>query len=78
MQLPELLQENNWSLDHLFEDPANGRLMPRPDSPLIDHGVPAGVETDFAGRARPQGAEPDIGAYEFFIENAVKTWDLHY
>jgi len=78
MQLPELLQENNWSLDPLFEDPANGRLMPRPDSPLIDHGVPAGVAADIAGRARPQGAEPDIGAYEFFIENAVKTWDLHY
>jgi hypothetical protein len=32
---------------------------------LIDAGVPvAGFGSDFVGATRPQGAAPDIGAYE--------------
>jgi hypothetical protein len=35
------------------------------DSPAIDRGRPiAGVETDLHGTPRPQGAAPDLGAYE--------------
>ncbi|HQH70882.1 MAG TPA: right-handed parallel beta-helix repeat-containing protein, partial [bacterium] len=78
MQLPDGLRESNESLDPLFEDPGSGRFMPQPDSPLIDSGVPAGVETDITGQIRPQGKGPDIGAYEFFVKNSVKTWTLHY
>jgi len=37
-----------------------------PDSPAIDAGVPVpSVTADFDGALRPQGAAPDIGAYEF-------------
>jgi hypothetical protein len=37
-----------------------------PNSPAIDAGAPVpSVTTDFDGVERPQGAAPDIGAYEF-------------
>ena len=78
MQLPDALREGNWSRDPRFEDPENGRLMPREDSPLIDTGIEAGVETDITGQSRPQGQRPDIGAYEFFVKNGINTWTLHY
>ena len=35
-----------------------------PGSPCIDAGVATRVKEDFEGRTRPQGAAPDIGAYE--------------
>ncbi|HEV7557676.1 MAG TPA: choice-of-anchor Q domain-containing protein, partial [Kofleriaceae bacterium] len=35
-------------------------------SPALDHGDPASTNAvDFDGIARPQGAEPDSGAFEF-------------
>jgi hypothetical protein len=38
-----------------------------PSSPAVDRGVTlAEVATDFTGRPRPQGAAPDLGAYELF------------
>ena len=35
-----------------------------PRSPAVDAGVVAGIPVDRDGTARPQGAAPDIGAYE--------------
>ncbi len=78
MQLPDALREGNWSQDPRFEDPENGGVMPLEDSPLIDTGIEAGVETDITGQSRPQGKGPDIGAYEFLVKNWIKTWTLHY
>jgi hypothetical protein len=51
-----------------FADPmvdAANRFVPRPGSPAFDSGETlAEVKTDYAGKARPQGAAFDIGAYE--------------
>ena len=45
-----------------FVSPSDYRLMPA--SPCIDAGTPTAVPEDIAGTARPQGAAPDMGAYE--------------
>jgi hypothetical protein len=37
------------------------------DSPAVDAGVNAGIASDYDGIPRPQGALPDIGAYEWFL-----------
>ncbi len=39
-------------------------LRPTSDSPLVDAGVPVDITKDRDGRPRPQGAGPDVGAYE--------------
>ncbi len=39
-------------------------LRPRTDSPLIDAGVSVDISSDRDGSPRPQGAAPDVGAYE--------------
>jgi hypothetical protein len=39
-------------------------LRPQINSPLIDAGIALDVRVDREGRPRPQGAAPDIGAYE--------------
>ncbi|MGD8453614.1 MAG: right-handed parallel beta-helix repeat-containing protein [Phycisphaerae bacterium] len=36
-----------------------------PDSPGVDQGMAAGVDTDADGHPRPLGDAPDMGAYEF-------------
>jgi hypothetical protein len=62
--------------DPLFVDPASGNFDLSPSSPAIDSGVAdeayatfqalygIDIRKDKAGRARPQGAGWDIGAYE--------------
>lgn len=50
--------------DPLFEDPAGGGFRLLKQSPCIDRGVSVGIQHDFAGAAIPQGAAPDLGAYE--------------
>jgi len=40
-------------------------VRPLSDSPLLDTGEATGVEWDIHGAARPRGAGPDIGAYEY-------------
>jgi MYXO-CTERM domain-containing protein len=51
--------------DELFMNATGGDLALRPGSPAIDAGVTDGAPaTDITGRARPQGASIDIGAYE--------------
>jgi hypothetical protein len=39
------------------------QFRPLPDSPLINQGLPLGVEVDFAGNPRHDG-QPDVGAFE--------------
>ena len=53
-----------WGLDPRLVDPAGHDLRLRADSPCIDRGEALGVSTDRDGVARPQGAAPDIGAFE--------------
>lgn len=54
------------SADPLFVDFANRNARLQSNSPCIDIGSPAGmVSPDLDGTARPQGAGPDLGAYEF-------------
>jgi hypothetical protein len=51
--------------DPAFADVASGNLAPVAGSPAIDAGEPVDPAiTDFVGTARPQGAAPDLGAYE--------------
>ena len=55
-------------LRRIFLDPDNQAYELRPGSPAIDAGIDLGVERDIEGNARPQGAAPDIGPYEFQAE----------
>ena len=55
-----------WGIDPQFVDARGKDLRPSPTSPLVDGGVELKeVKTDFVGVSRPQGAEYDIGAYEY-------------
>ncbi len=51
--------------DPRLVDTAGRDFRLRSESPCIDAGVDVGVEKDFDGVAIPQGASPDIGAYEY-------------
>jgi hypothetical protein len=53
--------------DPAFIDAAAGDFHLRGGSAAIDAGVEAGVTTDIEGKKRPQGAAPDIGAYEAWV-----------
>lgn len=53
------------TIEGLFRNPANGDYRPRLGSPAVDGGLPLpDVFVDLIGTERPQGAGPDIGAYE--------------
>lgn len=61
------LPTSNIVMDPKMIDPAMSDYHLRSDSPAIGGAVPSGlsaVDHDFAGVSRPQGAAPDIGAYE--------------
>ena len=47
-----------------FVNPDAGNYHLTAASAAIDRGVDAGVATDLDGIARPQGSQPDLGAYE--------------
>ena len=51
--------------DPHFVDPLQDDYHLRLDSPAIDHGIDAGVETDLNGSLRPIGFGFDLGAYEY-------------
>ena len=51
--------------DPLFVDFKNRDLRLRQNSPAIDAGADLGYTRDFDGNPIPDGAAPDIGAYEF-------------
>ena len=51
--------------DARFMDAAHDDFRLQSNSPAIDAGADVGVHTDFDGDLRPQGAGPDLGAYEF-------------
>lgn len=51
--------------DPLFRDPDNGDFRLENSSPAVDRGLPVSfIVTDHAGRKRPQGKRPDMGAFE--------------
>ncbi len=56
-----------------FADPPGDDYSLAVGSPAIDAALPVsqcGVVDDYAGTLRPQGAAPDIGAYEFIADSA--------
>ncbi len=56
---------NNVTTDPQFVNPATGDFGLQASSPAIDKGVTlAEVPTDFTGKARPEAAAYDIGAFE--------------
>ncbi len=57
--------------DPLFADPANGDYALCLGSPAIDAAETiSGVASDILGTARPQGAAPDCGAYEYIASSS--------
>ncbi len=50
--------------DPRMADAASGNFSLLQDSPCIDKGIDVGLSSDFAGISIPQGAFPDIGAFE--------------
>jgi hypothetical protein len=67
----EVLQANNINQDPLWVNRNNDNLRLTALSPVIDQGdpnPPGGLPTpDFDGVTRPQGAGPDMGAFEFQV-----------
>ncbi len=58
------------------KDPLTADFRILPDSPARDAGSAAeghSTHRDLAGTPRPQGAAPDIGAYEFIVEDAANS-----
>jgi hypothetical protein len=52
-------------LHKILVDPDNNDYRLKPGSPAIDAGAETDSREDIAGTAVPQGAAPDIGAYEY-------------
>jgi hypothetical protein len=62
---PSTAAPGDVGLDPSFVAAANGDYHLKNGSPAIDRGVPSSSSpTDFDGIARPQGAGPDLGAFE--------------
>ena len=64
----------NQAVDPQFADAANGDYRVVFGSAAIDAGAAlAEVTEDYAGSVRPQGAAPDLGAYEFADDGSFKV-----
>jgi hypothetical protein len=63
-QAEQGMEEHSILGDPLFVDAAHLDFRLSEASPCVDAGMDVGVEADFEGTPRPQGAAPDIGAYE--------------
>ncbi len=63
-------QSNNlFGVDPLFVSKSTNNLQLQATSPAVNAGTSLSVvTTDFAGVARPQGPAPDIGAYEYLVQ----------
>jgi hypothetical protein len=55
----------NINVDPLFANTVAGNYQLAAGSPAIDTALATGPATDILGIARPQGAAPDMGAYEY-------------
>ena len=58
-------EPNSIATNPYFVDPARRDFRLKADSPCIDAGTATDRKADFAGTPVPQGAAPDIGAYEY-------------
>ena len=74
MQLPDLYQQTNFSINPQFADSAPDDFRLASDSPLIDAGTQTAIQVDFNGLSRLQGRAPDIGAYEFPAPTHILEW----
>ena len=52
----------------LLIDPAGRDFHLTAESPCVNAGADIGIHTDFENNPRPQGAAPDMGAYELAQE----------
>ena len=58
-------EPNSIAARPLLVDVGSGDFRLAESSPCIDAGTEVGIEADFQGDPLPQGAAPDMGAYEF-------------
>ena len=67
----EVSERTNGNIDAvpLFVDAEGGDYHLTAGSPCIDAGTDVGLTLDIEGVPVPQGAEPDIGAFEFVYPN---------
>lgn len=65
--------DHSTSGDPLFVDPANGDFHLQAGSPCIDAGTDVSIAEDADGTSMPQGAAPDIGAFEYIGSSAVNA-----
>jgi beta-lactam-binding protein with PASTA domain len=57
----------NITVNPMFVNPAAGDFRLRAESPCVNTATETGAPAlDFLGRARPQGTEVDMGAYEYY------------
>ncbi len=63
-----VLGSGEMQTDPLFANMDAGDYYLQSGSPAIDHGLSLGYNTDYDGGPVPQGAAPDIGAYEYGLQ----------
>lgn len=66
----------NLDVDPRFVDPAARDYRLQQGSPAVDAAVPSsgpGIDYDFAGTPRPQGARRDIGAFELITAGTAAS-----
>ncbi len=64
-----VMSHNLVARNPMFVDAEQGYFDLRADSPAIDAGVPLGYQRDLKGRPVPGGTAPDIGAFEYHVND---------